>query len=387
MKVNLEEFLEQNRISSEVWTLADITLDELSKIEEDYIDNIQHLTEAAEFLAKILQKCKHVHSVRWRIKDSQNLLEKIVRKRAKNSEKYKNISVLNYSEIITDLVGVRVLHLFKYEWLEINQYICKCWVPVEVITAYIREGDHGSIVDNYKDNGCDVQIHPAGYRSIHYIISTQPTLKKIFSEIQVRTIFEEGWSEIDHKVRYPNFSNNELVSYFLTIFNRMAGSADEMGTFVNDLVANISVKEVSSDIKKRDQEEHFDKIKKLANELSKEKIKNESAQVMVRELNSEIEKLRTAATISTSIPIWSNIEILSSVQRDRISSIAHLYVSDPVSSIESLYESDTVSLIAHLYESDPVVAQQEIISSMRESICKIDRLSAHRNLAELLEQN
>ena len=45
--------------------------------------------------------------------------------------------------------------------------------------------------------------------------------------------------QIDHRVRYPNFSQSQLVAYFLTIFNRLAGSADEMGGFVRGLASTL----------------------------------------------------------------------------------------------------------------------------------------------------
>lgn len=38
--------------------------------------------------------------------------------------------------------------------------------------------------------------------------------------------------EIDHKVRYPNFSDDKLIESILQTFNRIAGSADEIGSFV-----------------------------------------------------------------------------------------------------------------------------------------------------------
>ena len=63
-----------------------------------------------------------------------------------------------------------------------------------------REGDEGDVVESYTNNGCDVEQHVSGYRSLHYIISTQPTLRKVISEIQVRTIFEEGfWANAAEK--------------------------------------------------------------------------------------------------------------------------------------------------------------------------------------------
>jgi len=320
--LNLDDFLERNRITKEAWDKANIDIDSLVKIEENYKKQIPHLNEAAEFLAKVLQKCEHVHSVRWRVKKPDHVLEKIIRKRVSGSDKYKDISVDNYSHLITDLVGVRVLHLFKHEWLDIHEYIKNSWIPVEDVVAYVREGDEGAVVDSYNENKCSVEVHPAGYRSIHYIIATQPTLKKVFSELQVRTIFEEGWSEIDHKIRYPNFMDNKLVSYFLTIFNRMSGSADEMGTFVNDLVSDIKWKELQLEAKQKEQEEHLQKIETLAQELTKERSANKDKESNAAKLKDEIANLRKNSiqipNISLSKTRLAEIEKMTSVAREAL---------------------------------------------------------------------
>jgi ppGpp synthetase/RelA/SpoT-type nucleotidyltranferase len=290
--LSLEFFLENNRITREDWEKAAIEFDELKAIALDHSAKVTSLDDAASYLAKILQKCPQVHSVRWRVKDPEHLIEKIVRKRVLGSEKYLSINTENYTEIITDLIGVRVLHLFKYEWVNIQEHILAHWKTEEAPVAYIRSGDEGKIIESYKANSCEVKNHPVGYRSIHYVISTQPTLNKVFSEIQVRTIFEEGWSEIDHKIRYPNFSNNELISYFLTIFNRMAGSADEMGSFVRNLTSEITIQELKIDEINREQELHLSKIEELASELSNEKNKSIDKDSKVNKLSTEIKKLR-----------------------------------------------------------------------------------------------
>jgi len=293
--LNQQEFLESNRISQDVWEKANIEFEQLKKIKTDYENKVAHLTESAEFLARMLQRCDYVHSVRWRVKESSHVLEKIVRKRAEHNIKYEHISVDNYFTLITDLVGIRVLHLFKHEWIGIHDYIKSCWEPEEQVVAYIREGDEGDVIESYKKNNCEVKVHPAGYRSVHFIISTQPTMQKVLSEIQVRTIFEEGWSEIDHKVRYPNFMDNELVSYFLTIFNRMSGSADEMGTFVNNLVNHIKWGEIELDAKQKEQEQHLARIEELGHELLKQKTVNKTHETNVKRLNTEIASLRENA--------------------------------------------------------------------------------------------
>ena len=54
-------------------------------------------------------------------------------------------------------------------------------------------------------------------------------------EIQVRTVFEEAWSEIDHIIRYPYDVDNPVLTEYLAIFNRIVGSADEMGMFIKKL--------------------------------------------------------------------------------------------------------------------------------------------------------
>lgn len=89
------------------------------------------------------------------------------------------------------------------------------------------------MMQQWKDAGCLIKSKDAGYRSIHYIVIDAPNQRdKFFAEIQVRTIFEEAWSEIDHRVRYPDYSEDPLLEEFLLILNRIAGSADEMGSFL-----------------------------------------------------------------------------------------------------------------------------------------------------------
>jgi len=55
------------------------------------------------------------------------------------------------------------------------------------------------------------------------------------AEIQVRTVFEEAWSEIDHNIRYPYDIDNPILAGYLVMFNTLSGNADEMGTFIKFL--------------------------------------------------------------------------------------------------------------------------------------------------------
>lgn len=266
--LTLDEFLDKNCLTEEQFEKADFSWEELQEIGLAHYYNIPALSETAGLISSILQQGEDVHSVRWRIKDPEHLMAKIIRKRNENeiSEKYRSITKDNYTDVITDLIGIRVLHLFKEDWETIHNYLNSKWEFQEPPIVYIREGDATDI--NIRDS--IEKTHPAGYRSVHYIISTRLLKNSIYTEIQVRTIFEEAWSEIDHRVRYPNFKNNEILNYFLLIFNRFSGSADEMGTFVlslkNELKESIERSIKISEIEK-EKETYLAKINELVSNL------------------------------------------------------------------------------------------------------------------------
>jgi putative GTP pyrophosphokinase len=201
--------------------------------------------------------------------------------------------------VITDLVGLRALHLFKDDCLAIDESLRRTWTTLEPPIAYVRAGDADEMVKKLQQHGFETKSHPAGYRSIHYVLASQPLQRQITVEVQVRTIFEEGWSEIDHRVRYPNFSDNELVDYFLTIFNRMAGSADEMGGFVGDLASTLRgfQRKVADANSERDAT--LKAMEATLGELERFKKQDATAKATVERLEVEIAKLQRASSIDS----------------------------------------------------------------------------------------
>ncbi|BEE05778.1 RelA/SpoT domain-containing protein [Aeromonas veronii] len=331
-----DSFCQRNKISSSDFEKANICWDDLMAIGLDHQRLFDARKESAEFFAKVIQGCNKVHSVRWRVKDPQHLMEKIVRKRNPDSnvynEKYTSISVCNYHEIVTDLVGVRALHLFKDDYLDIDSYLRDNWSHIEKPIYYHREGDvQDSVLDIF-----DKKPHPAGYRSIHYIFTSQPLNKILLTEVQVRTIFEEGWSEIDHVVRYPNFSNNQHVSNFLQIFNRLSGSADEMGSFAKQLAKELQDRTEMLEKLQREYDEtkaensvNEDKIKSLFSQLKDLSDDNADKSALISELEHAVEKKNRMAslmdndaflsTLNRNIPIHLNANIPSAAMLGTLS--------------------------------------------------------------------
>lgn len=297
----LADFLKTSDITIEEWEKSNFKWEELEEVAIDHQKNTEELRDTAEFFARIIQKIAKVHSVRWRVKDPYHLIEKIIRKRLEGSQKYADIGLHNYKNIITDLVGLRALHLFKDECFSIGDDLQKKWKPIEPPIAYIRSGDQENLSKQLESYGLEVKSHPAGYRSIHYVFSSQAVQNPISVEVQVRTIFEEGWSEIDHKIRYPNFTNDPLVTYFLTIFNRLSGSADEMGGFVKGLTSTLS--EMKEKVKKADLEKdrYLQEMEKALADLSELRTQDAKSQELIGRLRVDITQLRKAHEAVTSI--------------------------------------------------------------------------------------
>lgn len=235
------KFFKQFSIDEEYFKSTGLDWNELEKIYDDYVELVPSLEKLAdEFIFKLIDR-NAVHSVRRRVKKPTHLIEKIIRKGRKYVER--NISVDNYTTIVTDLIGVRILHLFKDDWIDIHNEILKNWTVAETPQINVRPGDYNmeALEEAMKTLHCEVIIREHGYRSVHYLVQTKSDKKdKLFVEMQVRTVFEEAWSEIDHIIRYPYDIDNPILNDYLSIFNRIVGSADEMGTFIKNLKPTVT---------------------------------------------------------------------------------------------------------------------------------------------------
>jgi ppGpp synthetase/RelA/SpoT-type nucleotidyltranferase len=120
MNLTLNDFLLRNNVSQESWDASGCDWDSMLEIANDHESNYSVLVQSADFFAKLVQAFPVVHSVRWRVKDPEHLIEKIVRKRAAGAEKYSDINLQNYYTVVTDLIGIRALHLFKDDCFAID---------------------------------------------------------------------------------------------------------------------------------------------------------------------------------------------------------------------------------------------------------------------------
>lgn len=208
------------------WAKSGVSWSELEAIRADHLARISSLQNTANAFATALQEIEGVHSTRVRVKHPDHVIEKIVRKRADG----KDITLENYREKLTDLIGARALHLFKYNWAQIHDSIVAIWEEHEPPKAYIRQGDPTSL---YERVPIAVEVHPKNYRSVHYVIKTNFSRDTHPIEVQVRTLSEEAWGEIDHSVRYPYFEGDPALELSCALLSRLTGSVDELASLIS----------------------------------------------------------------------------------------------------------------------------------------------------------
>lgn len=277
-------FYSHCRLTDDSIAKANIHWTELAAIFDDHTNRSDALNTTAVYVSEVLRRIPVVHSVRVRVKDPSHLIEKIIRKRT--ADPNRDIRFSNYRYQITDLVGIRALHLYKADWRVIHCFVVSEWELIEKPTAYIRKGDSEQLKQEFEEAGCVVRDHPQSYRSVHYVLKSAPSKQPVNVELQVRTIFEEGWSEIDHRVNYPKPAHS-IASRFLNMFNRVAGTADEMGTFIDELVSELSKIEQELADNRQQNEATLKKLEETIKDLDISESKREELQTEVSSLRSK----------------------------------------------------------------------------------------------------
>lgn len=171
-----------------------------------------------------------VHSVKSRLKNEEHLKDKIIRKKAKGTIVTSN----NLYNEITDLAGVRVLHLYQEQFEIIHNEILKKikvlgeWTLIEDPKAYTWDPESKKY---YESLGISTEVRETYYTSVHYVVKLNNN-NNICCEIQVRTLFEEIWGEIDHALNYPHKTDSVACSEQLRVLSKLVST----GTRLSDSI-------------------------------------------------------------------------------------------------------------------------------------------------------
>ncbi len=204
------------------------------KLEENKqtLDTIEWYTSNRSLYKQLTQKIHNIiseileirniniHAIFSRTKDISSFSEKIL------DEKYSNPK-----KQITDLSGIRI--------------ICYVESDIDKVCSVLEDSfkiDKKNSIDKSKLLGTD----KVGYKSVHYIAELKderlnlPEYKKFKNckfEIQVRTILQHAWAEIEHDRNYK-FSG-ELPEEIQRKFKLLAGTLELVDKEFNDIAREI----------------------------------------------------------------------------------------------------------------------------------------------------
>jgi putative GTP pyrophosphokinase len=166
-----------------------------------------------------------VHSYKSRVKDRDHLREKVVRKIKAGTILHEG----NFFDRITDLAGVRILHLFQEDFGNIDAVIRTKvsegdWYLAEQAKAYTWDPEAATF---FKGFDLDVSEKATSYTSVHYLVRPRAD-SPICCEIQVRTLFEEIWGEVDHQINYPHPTDSLACREQIKVLSKIVGAGSRL---------------------------------------------------------------------------------------------------------------------------------------------------------------
>lgn len=166
-----------------------------------------------------------IHSTKKRLKDPEHLRDKLYRKKKEG----RRITSQNFFSQITDFAGIRVLHIYQKQFVEIHNKIMekirnKEWLLVEPPTAYSWDPEAKDFFEKLKIR---TKIKDSYYTSVHYIVKPNNN-SEITCEVQVRTLFEEIWGEIDHSINYPHPTKINSCKEELRVLSKLVSTGTRL---------------------------------------------------------------------------------------------------------------------------------------------------------------
>ena len=165
------------------------------------------------------------------MKDPANLEDKLIRKllEAKGKKHGFRITRRNLFQKINDLTGVRILHLHTSQIGDIDRELQQCLAREKY---KLRHGPVAKTWDDesrkfFETQGIETEDSQTQYTSVHYEYDVENITRATF-EVQVRTLAEELWGEVDHRINYPHRSGFLECTEQIAVLARVTSSCSRL---------------------------------------------------------------------------------------------------------------------------------------------------------------
>jgi ppGpp synthetase/RelA/SpoT-type nucleotidyltranferase len=165
-----------------------------------YLKNKLHYKTLAKKVESIIVELMEIGNIDYHVTHSR---EKEIDSFAKKIERKE---YTNPVEEMTDLAGIRIITYVESEI-----------APIRSIVEKNFDIDWTKSSDKSDELGID----KVGYKSVHYVAKLKKDrsvlpeyhrLKDMFFEIQIRTILQDAWAEVEHHINYKNNCNKEVIN-------------------------------------------------------------------------------------------------------------------------------------------------------------------------------
>lgn len=185
--------------------------------------SISAIKELENEIKNYLDKCGLFYKVFSRIKTSNSIREKLESPKRKNNIDYK----------LQDLIGIRIVLYFKSD--------------IELCEKLIKQ--HFKVLDISKDSDGPEKFKA---QRVNYVCQLSENVKNNFEkkiweypidtsfEIQIRTIFSEGWHEIEHDFRYKCLEDWKELDDLSRILNGILATLENCDWAISSLFDEVS---------------------------------------------------------------------------------------------------------------------------------------------------
>ena len=217
-----------------------LTLQESKQIDDAvaHFDEHRHLFEG--FAKNVVDSLRvdselgpFIHFIKYRLKSPERLRTKLIKKamECKRGRRFA-ITSKNLFEKINDLAGIRILHLHTNQIHDINLHIKRILkqIKIRIIEGPVVHCWDRDYENLFKKFGIaiklakDTKAQESLYTSVHYVLAANERTKISF-ELQVRTLADEIWGEVSHKVAYEEAEPDTHVKDQLKVLARLTSAA------------------------------------------------------------------------------------------------------------------------------------------------------------------
>ena len=168
-----------------------------------------------------------IHFIKYRIKDQQSLADKL--RRLAQEDPSLSIDASNLFDRVSDLAGVRIIHLHNDQLVDLHPRVLEIldqnqYVRLRDPVAHCWDDEYEAL---FRNIGLRTKRVDSMYTTVHYDVQASQN-PPITCELQVRSLADEIWGEVSHRVNYPTESPSEACRDQLKVLARLTSGCGRL---------------------------------------------------------------------------------------------------------------------------------------------------------------